>query len=564
MSGHPLKNIKIKFKVQECSDHSFTIAAESLDSADHYWVIQLHHRILALIPQVFLNSHPAYENLMVSYNPVNLPSSEGRRIIEEVISALGSSEAASAENSSASEALKSPEKAPIKIIPVIYGGVYGPDLPDLSKSLDKSEAEIIGLHTRPTYEVAFLGFAPGFPYLKGLDVGLHCPRKATPRLKVAAGSVGLAGSQTGIYPQESPGGWQLIGRTPIKLFDPAAAEPSFLQPGDRLLFQASQNLNFEESRSGKSEEIDSSKDKSIDLSKDLSLATLEILSPGFLSSVQDFGRPGFAHLGVSAGGAADSFALQEGNRLLGNSENAAAIEMTATGATFRFLKPSWGCLTGSSSSPRQNGHEISMWTTYSFNAGDTLQIGNIEQGLRSYLCLQGGIDVPYVLGSRSTFLAAGWGGLYGRALQTGDLLLVDAPIATKGFQRSPLKIRDAYSLPVAELSVTRGPQWHWFTEDSQQNIARFEFEVSTECNRLGLRLMAPPFARLKEFQNKELPTEGVANGSLQITPSGQVMILFCEQQTTGGYPKMACIRFSELSKIGQLRPGQKLRFHVVA
>lgn len=519
----------------------------STDSVDPSWIIALHQKILPLIPKVFLNSHPAYENLMVSYNPENLSTSEVRRLLEQEILALASAfiSTSSSELSSSNTA----NKPPLKILPVVYGGSEGPDLFELSKSLNRSEAEIIDLHSQAIYEVAFLGFAPGFPYLKGLAEDLHCPRKSTPRLKVPAGSVGLAGRQTGVYPHKSPGGWQLIGKTPVKLFDPTLQEPSFLNPGDRLRFEASENLNFDSESLIISHELEPSQ------------AHLEILSPGFLSSVQDLGRPGFAHLGVSMGGAADVFALQEGNRLLRNTGNSAAIEMTATGAALRFLKPSWGCITGSHCSPRHNGQEIAMWTTYSFGAGDTLQIGNIELGLRCYFCIQGGFDVPLVLGSRSTFLAAAWGGLNGRALKAGDLLKVDHQTTSKGFQRSALKIRDAYSAAVTAVTATRGPQWHWFTKDSQEAMTSCEFEVTTDCNRLGLRLQGLKIERNADFLARELPTEGVANGSIQITPAGQAMILFCEQQTTGGYPKIACLRYSELSKLGQLRPGQKLRIH---
>lgn len=290
-------------------------------------------------------------------------------------------------------------------------------------------------------------------------------------------------------------------------------------------------------------------------------AMVEVVSPGFLSTVQDLGRPGWTHLGISPGGAADRQALIVGNRLIGNAESAAAIEMTMVGGNFRFAGDVWIAVTGGRCSLTVDGVPMTSWYAFQIRTGQTLRIGSIEWGVRAYLCIFGGIDEPCVLGSRATFLSGNWGGHRGRKLEAGDRLEIGDSIAgVPASRRAPLLLRKLYET-TEPLRVTRGRQWTWLTDSAQHLFFESEYEVTSEADRKGLRLQGPGLP-LREM--RELLTEGVANGTVQIPANGQPLLLFCEQQTTGGYPKVATVIQADLFRLGQLRPGEKIRFKEVS
>jgi 5-oxoprolinase (ATP-hydrolysing) subunit B len=171
----------------------------------------------------FVNLHPAYRSVLVDFDPMQIDPHNLLREIERVAAGVN---------------LTAPLAKALIEIPTVYGGESGPDLADVASSLGLSESEVVDLHSATEYTVSFLGFAPGFPYLEGLPEKLFCPRLATPRLKVPKGSVAIGGSQTGIYPAESPGGWRLIGRTYLELFDARKNPPALLYPGARVRFVA--------------------------------------------------------------------------------------------------------------------------------------------------------------------------------------------------------------------------------------------------------------------------------------------------------------------------------------
>jgi len=488
-----------------------------------------------------LNLHPAYQSLLVDFDPAKTDPNELLGAIRGIITEISD------------ESVDEAEPHDLVEIPVFYGGENGPDLKSLADELGLSEAEIIKLHTAAEYEVAFLGFAPGFAYLSGMDPRLKAPRRKSPRLKVPAGSVGIAGLQTGVYPEESPGGWQIIGRTNLKLFDPIRDRPSILKLGDRV--------RFVEARLWKEppEEPFVAREE---ITMPPGEPTLEVISGGLFSTIQDLGRIGWSHFGISRGGAADPVSLRLANRLVGNKEKAAAIEMTLTGGSFRFLRDAWIAVTGSECSPRLNGEPLSMWTSFPVRAGQVLSIGPIDGGLRAYLAIGGGIDVPKLMGSRSTFVGGGWGGFSGRELQSGDVLCVFKPREPFGnYRRVRSTVRrwfqgDAHSV----VQAIRGPQWNWFSENAHCAFFSQEFLVTTEADRRGIRLDGPPLSWAAEYVGEELVTEGVAAGSIQVPSGGQALVLYCEQQTTGGYPKIATVASADLFRLGQLKPGSRLRF----
>ena len=270
---------------------------------------------------------------------------------------------------------------------------------------------------------------------------------------------------------------------------------------------------------------------------------IRVIEPGAQTTVQDLGRAGWAHFGVSASGAADSLALRAGNLLVGNAENAAALEMTLVGGAFSFEEAAVVALTGSDFGPG-----LPLWTPLALEAGAVVRCRATNSGARCYLCVRGGLAVPRVMGSASVHLTTGVGG---RALRAGDVLLIgDAavrrprqPAAAPPFSRA------------APLRVTGGPQAQWFGEE----ICRGEWTVSEESNRMGLRLRGAPVPS----PAGHMLTEGVPLGAVQVPPDGQPIILFVEHQTTGGYPKPANVISADFWRLGQLRPRDRTAFESV-
>ena len=245
---------------------------------------------------------PSFASVAVHFNKV-----DGRSIREWISSAKYPDELREGEE---------------KMIPVRYGGEDGPDLMEVAAELGLSVDEVISLHSGAAYRVAAVGFSPGFPYLSGLPERLHLPRRTTPRLKVSSGSVAIAAGQAGIYPFASPGGWHLLGRTDVTLFDIHAARPSFLLPGDRVRFCPVDRIDPVA--------------KISPLTGYKPVGTVEVIHSGGLTTVQDSGRPGHESSGVSPGGAVDRQSLRMANLLVGNEESAAGLECCVSGPVLKF------------------------------------------------------------------------------------------------------------------------------------------------------------------------------------------------------------------------------------
>jgi 5-oxoprolinase (ATP-hydrolysing) subunit C len=286
---------------------------------------------------------------------------------------------------------------------------------------------------------------------------------------------------------------------------------------------------------------------------------IEVRQAGLLTSVQDLGRNGYGVLGVSRSGAADPVALRLGNRLLGNPPGAAALEMTLLGGTFVFHADTAIALSGADFGATLDGAPLVPWLARSVRAGQSLRVGATRAGARCYLCVRGGVDVPLVLGSASTHLLSGTGGFQGRTLRAGDWLKCH-PADPVGPPRR-LDPRLARRLtPRRTLRVTWGLQRDWFPASTQRAFLAGTYRATEECNRMGLRLSGP---ELTPVAKRELLTEGVPLGAVQIPPGGQPIILFVELQTTGGYPKIANVITADLASIGQIRPRDDIRFEFV-
>jgi antagonist of KipI len=261
-------------------------------------------------------------------------------------------------------------------------------------------------------------------------------------------------------------------------------------------------------------------------------------------------------MGVSASGAADAVALRLGNRLVGNAEGAAALEMTLLGGTFLFLEDGWIALTGSDFGATLDQEPVELWTSAEVRAGQRLRLGPTKSGARCYLSVQGGVAVKPFLGSASTHLLSGLGGFEGRALRKGDVLSV-------GTEERPFRKRAvaAHALqrlsPRKALRVTAGVQAVWFPDASLQLFHNNIYRVREDSNRMGLRLEGPP---VPARASGEMITEGISLGAVQVPESGQPIVSFVEQQTTGGYPVIANVISADFSSVGQLRPRDDLRF----
>ena len=289
------------------------------------------------------------------------------------------------------------------------------------------------------------------------------------------------------------------------------------------------------------------------------MSSILVQSPGLLTTVQDLGRHGFGTIGVSPSGAADPVSLRLGNRLVANPENAAALEMTLLGGTFAFQERAIVALTGSDFGATIDDAAIAPGKSVQVRSGQTLRLGPTRSGARCYLCVHGGIAVPPFLGSASTHLLSGLGGFEGRALRKGDVLSIGP--ATKPFRERVLSGRIMERLsPRSVVRVTPGPQADWFDKETLRAFCAATYRVGEQSNRMGIRLEGPP---VPQQIARPMITEGVSLGAVQVPTGGLPIILFVEQQTTGGYPKIANVISADLHRLGQLRPRDEIRFEQV-
>ncbi len=442
-------------------------------------------------------------------------------------------------------------------IPVCYGGEFGPDLDTVAAHVARSPAEVVAAHSGADYVVHAIGFAPGFPYLGGLPPELATPRRASPRTHVPAGSVGIGGAQTGIYPLETPGGWNLIGRTPLRLFDRDRVPPALLSAGDRVKFHAIPASEFA-ARSAECHvirdigpvESTGNAEATCHVIRDKS-PSVEVVRAGMLTTVQDLGRVGQRASGVPLSGAADPFALRVANLLVGNPEGAAGLEFTLVGPELKFHHDTLVAIGGAEFAAAPS------WRPFLVRAGEVLKLGPAKSGCRGYLAVAGGIEVAPVLGSRSTYLRAGLGGLEGRAVTAGDVLPV--PVVHRhvvdGHWRIDQRILPSYT-SAGVVRVIGGTHGVEFDATWQSRTYR----VSTRSDRMGLRLEGEPLVRRSV---RDLVSAPVAPGTVQVPPDGQPIVLLADAQTIGGYPRLCHIASVDVPIVAQLRPGDTLQFQVV-
>ncbi len=505
-------------------------------------------------------------------------------------------------------------------ITVVYDGA---DLAEVARLTGLTVDEVVARHAAARYRVAFGGFMPGFAYLIGLDPALVVPRLATPRTHVPAGAVAIAGEYAAVYPRATPGGWRLLGRTDAVMFDPAQDDrPALLGPGDEVRFvpgrvrlvvgepvpgdvalvparaAESRGAAFVSRDAGFVSRDAGPESRSAGL---LSRATgLEVLATGPLVLVEDAGRPGLAAVGVPRSGAADPAALRAANRLVGNRRDAAVLEVVLGGLVVRFRVTTAFALVGAPAEARLDGREVLLGQAVRAPAGATLALGTPETGLRTWLAVRGGINVPPVLGSRSTDVLSALGP---PPVAVGDVLplghafdglpevapTVDSPRGTRLGARAVMTSQDdraasaaagprgsagdpggrassglraddeVFAHPPALLSATIGPRLARLDEESRVRLATQEWVVTASSNRVALRLDGPPLALADD---DELPSEGLVLGAVQVPHDGRPVVFGPDHPVTGGYPVVAVLTAEGVALAAQCRAGDRVRLVV--
>lgn len=285
---------------------------------------------------------------------------------------------------------------------------------------------------------------------------------------------------------------------------------------------------------------------------------IHIEKPGMLTTIQDIGRRGFQQYGVIVSGAMDTLALQTANILVGNAQDEATLEMTMGGLRFKTDCDCVIALTGAAIQGTINGDTpLQSYRPVALKAGDTVQLGRLLSGCRNYIAFRGGIDVPAIMNSKSTYLRAGIGGYEGRALKKGDALTVEQHTAQQvNWQAEPPQ----YAQKNWTVHVTTGPEWAQFTEDSKQQFLATQYDITTAADRMGYRLKGPTLQRLSA---EELLSDAVLFGTIQVSNDAQPTVLLADRQTTGGYPRIAQVIASDLHLFAQMKPGDSIQFECV-
>ena len=516
----------MKLETRDVSEGSFLVDFPDIPDSDaNRLAVTLAARMGRHSPRGLLDAIPGARTLFVVFDPGRRGSvlAHLRRLARERDEAL-------------------PESRRFRI-PVAYGGESGPDLSSLARELGLSPEEVARRHAAAEYTVAFLGFSPGFAYLAGLPPELAAPRRTSPRPRVPAGSVAIGGAYTAIYPDETPGGWTLIGRSPVRLFDPAARPPALLRSGDRVSFQP---IGEAELRALRAEAKTAAAPDEPPAGED---AILEILTAGLFTTVQGAARFGLGASGVPAGGAMDPVALARGNSLLGNPARAAALEMTLSGPELLFRRDALVCVCGAEMAGRRNGRPLALDEPFRVGAGDRIDFGYASRGARAYLCVAGGLEERRP-GERVVRLVK------------GDVVFASRgtrPTSAGRVGAGP----PAVALPEGEviLSVLPGPQLSDFPAEAAEFLFTAAWTISAESDRRGVRLNGPSLPLLRA---PDIPPEGTALGAIQVPANGQPIVLGPDRPVTGGYAKIGTVAAADWPLLAQAGPGSTIRFRRAA
>ena len=432
-------------------------------------------------------------------------------------------------------------------LPVVFDG---DDLDEAAGLVGLTRDTLVDLVVDAELEVAFVGFAPGFPYLTGLPEPVRSlPRRATPRPSVPAGSVAVAGGFASVYPRSTPGGWHLLGRTAVPLFDASNPPHGRVAPGDRVRFVVA------------GDDLPGLPEPTVRALLDTGDGpALDIVAPGLLSLVEDRGRRRVAALGVPAAGAADPEALTAVNLLLGNDPGAAAIECTATGPAVRMVGAGHVAVVGSvpgAVDVSVDGRPVADGTVVPVADGQVVAVGRVQVGLRAYLGVAGGIVVPRQLGSASSDVLTGLGP---GALRAGDRL-GRGPAGRPRGRLLPGPPRVGTLRVVPGPHAGDGPSGGPGDRTALDRLAAAVWRVDLHADRIGLRLVADDGTTLGGATvGSSVP---MVTGAVQLPPDGRPIVLLPDHATVGGYPVVACVISADVAALGQLAPGDPVRFEVV-
>jgi len=296
--------------------------------------------------------------------------------------------------------------------------------------------------------------------------------------------------------------------------------------------------------------------------------SVTVLRPGLASTFQDCGRHGYQHLGMPVGGAMDQRAHQLANLIAGNERDLATLEVTLMGPALRFDAPACIALAGADLGPQINGRSAPMGRPLVMRAGDILSFGARRNGMRCYIAWHGGIALPEVLGSQSTYLRGGLGGFQGRVLRKDDVLPLNTPLndqkqdaLARDLQKMAIYLSASLACnPRPRLRVMRGPQTGLFTDQALAALFSGEYRIANESDRMGYRLAGPA---LPVRENRQLLSEGATFGTIQVPSDGLPIVLMADRQSIGGYPKIGHVASVDLPQLAQCMPGEMLRFEEI-
>ncbi len=524
----------ISLKTYPISETALSVVFGDAINLSTHQLLTAFNELLHLKPFAgFIETVPAYTFITIYYFPEQItdssisPSFFVKEYVENLFSQLPT---------------KIIIKEKIISIPVCYDEAFGYDLEWIAQTKNISKEEIIAMHQQETYHVYMLGFLPGFAYLGEVADAIATPRKSSPRPLIAAGSVGIAGRQTGIYPLDSPGGWNIVGRTPLKLVDLEKENPFLMKAGDKVKFYAISKADFEEI---KNQEILNTEPEAQEY------ADAIVLKPGVFSTIQDKGRYGFQSFGIPVGGAMDMDAYKVANYLVRNDKDAAVIECTMGGLCLEFKRETVIALTGGGMA-LINAQEIQFYQTVSVKAGDLLEIKFKSNGLRTYLAVKGGFKSKVWMSSRSTYAKAGIGSL----LKKNDSLQFDELYNQKrDVKKHSFKVIGFQKIYL--IRIIEGQEQNRMRSESIHRLYTQNFLLSNKSDRMGYHLVGET---LIIENTEELISTAITKGTVQLTPIGQLIVMMSDCQTIGGYPRVAQVSFVDLPVLAQLKPGDAIKF----
>ncbi len=400
------------------------------------------------------------------------------------------------------------------VVPVVYDGE---DLAEVAAELGATPREVVALHSGVDALVEIIGFLPGFAYLSGLPRALALPRRATPRPRVPALSVAIAGGWGGVYPSASPGGWRLLGRTHVTPFDPSREAPSLFALGDRVRFAEVDRLPEVASVAATPPPVD---------------PALVVTRVAALVTIQDAGRAGSRAAGVPPGGAWDPTALAAANLAVGNAPSAAALEIAGGSVDFVATRAVSTSLDGA--------------PPVHVAAGEALRVPSAERFVQ-VLAIAGGLDAPVVLGSRGASPSLGLGP---RPLARGDGVAVRADLGRPGAGPTV----ETPPTPTI-LHFEPGPHFWSSSDDARRALLEGAWTRGARGDRVGVQLSGP---RLHVSSNMTFPIP-LTRGAIEVPPDGAPIVLGPDHPTTGGYPVIAVLRRASQGVFARLRPGAPLR-----